>query len=152
LKISQTLLHRLVGKKGLVEIDHIPFTDAGLIEAVTKRVSRLSPSEAWLDVLKELPYVTDEHRAESLNNDQWIVKPAARQAGYYVDGEFRVIVIQGGWWYRGITAVEPHVEGSLITYIVLNIATGLGRWVAHFMQAASHRAAAQKIRDPFAPR
>ena len=40
---------------------------------------------------------------------------------------------------RGITAVEPHPDGALVTNIVVNIAPGLGRWLAHFFQARDHR-------------
>jgi hypothetical protein len=122
---------------------HLPFTEDGLIEVVTERVSTLSPTKAWEEVLRDLAYLTDEERAESLKRSMWIVKPSAYKAGFHIDGDFRVVVIQGGWWYRGVTAVEPHDQGSKITYVVVNIAQGLGRWIAHFYQAASHRRSAR---------
>ena len=94
---------------------HLPFTEDGWIEVVTERVSTLSPTKAWEGVLRDLAYLTDEERAESLKRSMWIVKPSADKAGFHIDGDFRVVVIQGGWWYRGVTAVEPHDEGSKIT-------------------------------------
>jgi len=125
----------------------LPFTDKGLVEVVSERVSQLSPMQAWQDILLDLPYITAEQRAEALKRNHWIVEPAAHQAGFYIEGDLRVVAVQGGWWFRGVTAVESHKEGAKITYIVLNIAPGAGRWIAHLFQAAPHRRAARRTRQ-----
>jgi hypothetical protein len=122
----------------------LPFTDEGRIEVLTERVSQVPPIKAWEEVLQGLPYITAEQRAVALERSQWIVDPAAHQAAFHIDNELRLVAIQGGWWYRGITVVEPHGRGSKITYIVLNIAKGPGRWIAHLFQAAPHRKAARQ--------
>jgi hypothetical protein len=98
----------------------LPFTDEGRIEVLSERFSQVRPIEAWREVLQDLPYITAEQRAVALECKQWLVEPAAHQAAFHIDRDLRVVAIQGGWWYRGITAVEPHGEGSKITYVVVN--------------------------------
>jgi hypothetical protein len=122
----------------------LPFTDEGRIEVLSERFSQVRPIEAWREVLQDLPYITAEQRAVALECKQWLVEPAAHQAAFHIDRDLRVVAIQGGWWYRGITAVEPHGEGSKITYVVVNIAKGPGRWIAHLFQATPHRNAARR--------
>ena len=45
------------------------------------------------------------------------------------DKQTRKIVVEGGWWYRGETSIEPHVQGSLVTYQILDVADRW-RWAA----------------------
>jgi hypothetical protein len=122
----------------------LPFTDEGRIEVLTERISQLPPIQAWRELLQDLPYITAKQRAVALESDKWIVEPSAHQAAFHIDNDLRVVAIQGGWWYRGITAVEPHGKGSKITYVVVNIAKGPGRWIAHLFQAVPHRKAARR--------
>ena len=53
--------------------------------------------------------------------------PGAYRPGIHIAEKLRVVAIQGGWWYRGVTSVEPHPGGSLVTYTVVNVAQGWGK-------------------------
>lgn len=117
----------------------IPFTADGWIEAIRTRKTTQSPDEAWADVLSETPDLSPDDLALAASGEALMRQPAAYQAGISVSVERRVVAIQGGWWYRGVTAVEPIGSGALVTYVVVNIAPGWTRWVAHLFQARRHR-------------
>ena len=68
-----------------------------------------------------------------------IKPPAAYRPGFHIAGTLRVVAVQGGWWYRGVTSVEPHPDGSLVTYTIVNVAPGWSKWIAHVFQAREHR-------------
>ncbi|WP_020574079.1 hypothetical protein [Actinopolymorpha alba] len=44
------------------------------------------------------------------------------------DEERRIVIVQGGWWYRGVTSIESHPDGARVTYRVYNIAR-TNRWM-----------------------
>ena len=116
-----------------------PFARDGWIEAVTRRIVAEPVDRAWSDVLDQNPTVSAEDRTLAMSGERLVRPPAAYKPGFHIEPGLRVTVLQGGWWYRGITAVEPHPDGALVTNIVVNIAPGLGRWLAHFFQARDHR-------------
>ncbi|OUC99809.1 hypothetical protein CA984_01420 [Streptosporangium minutum] len=73
-----------------------------------------------------------------------------RATGYAMTVEVtgRTFAAQGGWWYRGEYAVEPHPEGALLTHRVFNVASR-GRWAV----SAANRffiGSGGKTRDGFA--
>ena len=117
----------------------IPFTSDGWIEAVTVRQTAQTPRAAWEEVLAQTPYLTADDREVALREQRLVRQPAAYKAGFHISADLYVVVIQGGWWYRGVTAVAPDGRGSRITYIVVNIAPGWTRWIAHLFQARRHR-------------
>jgi len=117
----------------------IPFTADGWIEAVKVRETRDEPRVAWEKVLAETPYLTDEDRDLALSEKALVREPLAYKAGFHISPGLYVVVIQGEWWYRGVTAVEPEGEGARITHIVVNIAPGWTRWIAHLFQARPYR-------------
>ncbi len=50
-----------------------------------------------------------------------------------VDPQARTITMQGQWWYRGVTAVEAHGDGSLLIRRIYNIAPPLTGWMVPFV-------------------
>jgi hypothetical protein len=45
-----------------------------------------------------------------------------------MDRRRRRVVQEGHWWYRGVTSVEPHEKGALVTFELFNIAKAR-RWM-----------------------
>ena len=117
----------------------IPFTADGWIEAIKVHETREEPRIAWEKVVAETPYLTAEDRDLAVREQALVREPAAYKAGFHISSDLHVVVIQGGWWYRGVTAVEPADDGARITYVVVNIAPGWTRWIAHLFQARRHR-------------
>lgn len=39
-----------------------------------------------------------------------------------VDRASRTVAVSGHWWYRGVTRIDPHERGSLVTFELQNIA------------------------------
>ena len=117
----------------------IPFTEDGLIEATsTKRVS--APLEqAWRQEINHLPGLTDDDRATALTSPFFERAPGKYKTGFHLTERRRVIAIQGGWWYRGVTCAEVEGNGTRITFTMVNVAPGFGKWIAHFFQARQAR-------------
>jgi hypothetical protein len=46
-----------------------------------------------------------------------------------VDRESRLVVVQGGWWYRGEWRVSRDPAGSLVDYTIVNVARR-ARWAS----------------------
>jgi hypothetical protein len=55
------------------------------------------------------------------------------------DHAARTIALQGGWWYRGETRLEPHESGTLVVHQVFNVAT-TSRWASWFVARKPLRA------------
>jgi hypothetical protein len=117
----------------------IPFTEDGMIEATSRRVTAETFDAAWRRVVNETPSLSDADRAAALSAKELIKPPGAYRPGFHITDERRVVAIQGGWWYRGVTSVESHADGVLVTYTVVNVARGWGKWLAHIFQAREHR-------------
>ena len=126
-------------QNGLRNPGDYPFTRDGWIEAVTRRIVPGSVDLAWAQALDQNPTISPEDKKMVLSGKDLVREPGAYQPGFHIEPRLRVTVMQGGWWYRGLTAVEPHPDGALVTNIVVNVAPGLGRWLAHFVQAREHR-------------
>ena len=50
-----------------------------------------------------------------------------------VDPDRHCVTVEGQWWYRGETSVEPDERGSLVAHRVYNIAPGASRWLVQFV-------------------
>lgn len=120
-------------------VELIPFTDGGMIEAQSRHVTAETFADAWQRVVNETPGLSETDRALALSGRDMIKPPGTYRPGLHIADKLRVIAIQGGWWYRGVTSVEPHPDGSLVIYTVVNVAQGWGKWIAHFFQARAHR-------------
>lgn len=119
----------------------VPFTGDGPIEGVWRWITPNPPDAVWNELVRTAPDLTPADREAALNGAIPERPPGKHITGFQVNGAQRTIAVQGGWWYRGVTSVEPHEDGTLLTYVVVNMATGLGRWGAHFVQARQHRKA-----------
>jgi len=117
----------------------IPFTSDGWIVAIRTRGTDQPPRAAWENVLANTPGLTPEDRDLGLREKTMVREPAAYVAGFHISSGLYVVAIQGGWWYRGVTAVEPEGDGARITHIVVNVAPGWTRWIAHLFHAPRHR-------------
>jgi len=122
------------------ERSSIPFTADGWVVSVTVRETEQAPRVAWEAVIAVLPDLTSEDRDLALREPHVVRKPVAYKAGFHISPALRVVAVQGGWWYRGVTAVEPSGDGARLTHIVLNIAPGWTRWIAHLVQVRQYRA------------
>jgi len=49
-----------------------------------------------------------------------------------VDRARRSVALQGEWWYRGVTSVEPDPRGSRVVHRIFNVAQGSG-WAVRFI-------------------
>ncbi|WP_197048515.1 hypothetical protein [Streptosporangium roseum] len=99
---------------------------AGVIAAPVERVERL--------VLAIRPGPVGRDNAWLLSSTGGTVEGGPgrftlRATGHTMTVEVtgRTFAAQGGWWYRGEYAVEPHPEGALLTHRVFNVASR-GRW------------------------
>ena len=110
-----------------------------MTEATSRHVTNETIDAAWRRVVNATPGVSDAERALALSGKALISAPGPHRVGFHITDELRVVAIQGGWWYRGVTCVEAHRDGSLVTYTVVNVARGWGKWLAHFVQAREHR-------------
>ncbi len=110
-----------------------------MIEATTSRVVKASLDEAWRQVLSEVAGLSESDRALAWSAPPAVRPPAAYVPGFHLSETRRVVAIQGGWWYRGVTSVEAHPDGALVIYTVVNVAPGWGKWLAHFIQAREVR-------------
>ena len=117
----------------------IPFTEDGYVEAETERVVSQTLEEAWREIIESTPGLTDDDRATALRSDDLVSPPGKYRVGFHISKTRRVIAVQGGWWYRGVTCAEVTPEGIRISYTMVNVAPGVGKWIAHFFQARSAR-------------
>lgn len=51
-----------------------------------------------------------------------------------IDPPQHLIAIAGQWWYRGVYTVNPHSQGSCLSYSIYNIAPGVSWWLAQAVQ------------------
>jgi hypothetical protein len=117
----------------------IPFTDEGWIEGTTSYLAPGTPAVVWPKVLANIGGLSEADRILASGDPPLARAPAAYHPGIHLTDSCRAVAIQGGWWYRGVTSVAAHPEGSEVTYTCVNVAPGWTRWLAHFFQARSHR-------------
>jgi hypothetical protein len=117
----------------------IPFVEHGRIEARTTKLVPAPLDEAWRQEIERMPNLADEDRKIALGAGDFESPPGKYKVGFHISKTRRVIAVQGGWWYRGVTCAEVDSIGTRITYAMVNVAPGLGRWIAHFFQAREAR-------------
>ncbi|MFG1610708.1 hypothetical protein [Actinoplanes sp. NPDC049265] len=66
-----------------------------------------------------------------------------------VDRARRSVTLQGEWWYRGVTSVEPDPRGSRIVHRVFDVATGR-HWAVRFVSRGPLNAAPRAFADQLA--
>ena len=117
----------------------IPFIEDGRVEAQSTKVVAGSLDEAWLQEIESLPNLSDADRRTAACSRDFERAPGKYKVGFQISQTRRVIAVQGGWWYRGVTCAEVDSEGTRITYTMVNVASGVGKWIAHFFQAREAR-------------
>jgi hypothetical protein len=117
----------------------IPFTSDGLIEVSTTRHSEESADAEWQRVLDGVTGLSADDRAVALSGRAVSTAAGPHLTAIVVNDAVRAVALQGGWWYRGVWSVTTDSQGTSVTYTVVNVAPGLGRWVAHLFHAPHHR-------------
>ncbi|MER5620960.1 hypothetical protein [Streptosporangium sp. NPDC002544] len=102
------------------------FEAAGVIEAPVGRVERLLLAVRPGPVGADNVWLLAEHGGVVAGGPERFTLSTPIHTMTVEVGE-HTIAFQGGWWYRGEYAVEPHSEGALLTHRVRNVATW-GRW------------------------
>jgi hypothetical protein len=62
--------------------------------------------------------------AEPVEGDEFDVTRDGSRMTVTVDRAARSVTMQGEWWYRAVTSVEPHPAGSLVVHRIFNVAPG----------------------------
>ncbi|GAA0513683.1 hypothetical protein Ade02nite_48730 [Paractinoplanes deccanensis] len=63
-----------------------------------------------------------------------------------IDRGARSVTIEGAWWYRGVTSVEPDPLGSRVRFRMFNIAEGHG-WAVRFVSRGPINAAPREFAE-----
>jgi hypothetical protein len=74
-----------------------------------------------------------------------VVKDGSRMT-VTVDRDRRAVALQGEWWYRGVTSVEPDPRGSRVVHRIFNVAEGAG-WAVRFVSRGPLNAAPRTFAD-----
>ncbi len=96
--------------------------------------------QVWKILLETQPILTDSMRDEIARTKKGSVFSVSKgehgegRITIEVDAQANWIAVQGEWWYRGVHTVAPHKQGSLVTYSIYNIASGVGWWMAQLVQ------------------
>jgi len=117
----------------------IPFIEDGRVEAQTTKVVAASLDEAWRQEIESLPNLSEDDRRTAVCSRDFESAPGKYKVGFQISQTRRVIAVQGGWWYRGVTCAEVESDGTRITYTMVNVAPGVGKWIAHLFQAREAR-------------
>jgi len=70
--------------------------------------------------------------AETDPGDDFVVVQDGSRLTVSVDRARRSVTLQGEWWYRGVTSVEPDPRGSRVVHRIFNVAPGHG-WAVRFV-------------------
>src|SRR3954454_10986450 len=100
-----------------------------VIEAPPDRVA-----EVLLDVRPggRSPIATRGEVAAADPGDDFVVVQDGSRLTVSVDRARRSVALQGEWWYRGVTTVEPDPRGSRVVHRIFNVAQGNG-WAVRFV-------------------
>ena len=101
----------------------------GVIEAPPDEVAKI-----LLDVRPggRSPIATGGEVAETDPGDEFVVVQDGSRMTVSVDRARRSVALQGEWWYRGVTSVEPDPRGSRLVHRIFNVAPGHG-WAVRFV-------------------
>jgi hypothetical protein len=64
--------------------------------------------------------------------DEFVLIEDGSRLTVAVDRAARSVSVQGEWWFRGVTSVEPDADGSRVVYRIFNVADGHG-WAVRFV-------------------
>ena len=100
-----------------------------VVEAPPERVA-----EVLLDVRPggRSPIATSGEVAEAGEGDDFVVVRDGSRLTVSVDRAGRSVALQGEWWYRGVTSVEPDPRGSRVVHRIFNVAPNHG-WAVRFV-------------------
>jgi hypothetical protein len=79
-------------------------------------------------------------RFEEADGDDLVVVDRGSRITVRVDRRARSVSLQGEWWYRGVTSVEPGPGGSRVVHRVFNVAEKNG-WAVRFVSRGPLNAA-----------
>lgn len=71
-------------------------------------------------------------RPDSPEGDEFAVMQEGSKVTVTVDRVARSVTLQGEWWYRGVTTVEPDPRGAQVVHRIFNVAPGQ-RWAVRFV-------------------
>jgi hypothetical protein len=86
------------------------------------------------------PLATGTLVAETGIGDEFVVDQDGSRLTVTVDRAGRSVAVQGEWWYRGVTSVEPDPHGSRVVHRIFNVAHGNG-WAVRFVSRGPLNAA-----------
>jgi hypothetical protein len=66
------------------------------------------------------------------DGDEFVVIVEGSRMTVTVDHAARSVALQGEWWYRGVTSVEPDSRGSVVIHRIHNVAPG-HRWAVRMV-------------------
>ncbi|GIE79421.1 hypothetical protein Aph02nite_53710 [Actinoplanes philippinensis] len=69
---------------------------------------------------------------EKGDGDELVVILDGSRMTVTVDQAARSVALQGEWWYRGVTSVEPDPRGSVVIHRIYNVAPG-HRWAVRMI-------------------
>jgi hypothetical protein len=109
-----------------------------VVEAPPDRVAEL-----LLDVRPggRSPMAATGEVTETDTGDDFVVVKDGSRLTVSVDRANREVALQGEWWYRGVTSVEPDPRGSRVVHRIFNVAQGRG-WAVRFVSRGPLNAAA----------
>lgn len=84
--------------------------------------------------------------AETDSSDEFEVVQDGSRVTVSVDRAARSVSLQGEWWYRGVTSVEPDPAGSRVVHRIFNVAQGHG-WAVRFVSRGPLNAAPKTFAD-----
>ena len=86
------------------------------------------------------PLATDGEIEETGPGGDFVVVRDGSRITVTVDRDARSVALQGEWWYRGVTSVEPDPSGSRVVHRIFNVAPGHG-WAVRFVSRGPLHAA-----------
>jgi hypothetical protein len=113
----------------------------GVVEAAPDAVA-----DVLLDVRPggRSPLVTGG-TVESSDGDEFVVTLNGSRLAVTVDRAARSVSMQGEWWYRAVTTVEPDPRGAQVVHQIFNVAPG-NRWAVRFVSRGPVNAAPATFR------
>jgi hypothetical protein len=86
------------------------------------------------------PVATSGTPVEDDGGDEFVIDKDGSRLTVTVDRAARSVAMQGEWWYRGVTSVEPDPRGARVTHRIFNVAPGHG-WAVRFVSRGPLNAA-----------
>ena len=86
---------------------------------------------------------------EDDHGDEFAVQQDGSRLTVTVDRAGRSVTVQGEWWYRGVTRVEPDQLGARVVHQIFDIAPG-HRWAVRFVSRGPLNAAPAEFAERIA--